>query len=87
MKLLEREAAHQRAKYLKYKKVNKMFAKNNNPKEDTVTLYELWIATPYQEVRLTIPLTKIKKTSIAYNSYSDDDDKISSNSIYSKRNI
>ena len=29
MNLLEKEAAHQRAKYLKYKKLNKSFAKKN----------------------------------------------------------
>ena len=38
MNLLEREAAHQRAKYLKYKNLNKDIAKTKNPKEETVIL-------------------------------------------------
>ena len=36
--LLEKEASHQRAKYLKYKKLNKAFAKKKNHKEETVIL-------------------------------------------------
>ena len=39
MNLLEREAAHQRAKYLKYKKLNKSFAKKKTRKEETVIIY------------------------------------------------
>ena len=38
--LLEREAAHQRAKYLKYKKLNKNFAKKKTPNEETIILYD-----------------------------------------------
>ena len=38
LNLLERESAHQRAKYLKYKKLNKAFSKKKTPKEDTVNL-------------------------------------------------
>ena len=38
MNILEIEPAHQRAKYLKYKEINKAFAKNKNPKEETVIL-------------------------------------------------
>ena len=34
VKILEREASHQRAKYLKYKNLNKDFAKKKTPKED-----------------------------------------------------
>ena len=40
MNLLEREDAHQRAKYLKYNKPNKAFAKKKTPKEETVVLYD-----------------------------------------------
>ena len=36
--LLEKEAAHQRAKYLKYKKLNKSFAKKKTRKEETVII-------------------------------------------------
>ena len=39
LNLLEGEAAHQRAKYLKYKNINKAFAKKKTPKEETVILY------------------------------------------------
>ena len=39
MNLLEREPAHQRAKYLKYKKLNKAFAKKKTRKEETVIIY------------------------------------------------
>ena len=38
MNILEREAVHQRAKYLKYKNVNKAFAKKKTPKEETLIL-------------------------------------------------
>ena len=38
MDILEREYSHQRAKYLKYKKLYKDFAKKKNPKEETVIL-------------------------------------------------
>ena len=38
MNLLEKEAPHQRAKYLKHKKLNKDFAKKKTRKEETVTL-------------------------------------------------
>ena len=38
MNLSEREAAHKRAKYLKYKKLNKAFAKKKTHKEETVIL-------------------------------------------------
>ena len=37
-KILEREAAHQRVKYLKYKKINKAFSKEKTLKEDNVIL-------------------------------------------------
>ena len=40
MNILEREYAHQRAKYLKYKKLNKAFDKKETPKEQTVILYD-----------------------------------------------
>ena len=40
LNLLEREASHQRAKYPKYKKLNKAFAKKNTPKEETVIIYD-----------------------------------------------
>ena len=36
--ILEREAAHQRSKYLKYKNINKDIAKKKTPKEDTIIL-------------------------------------------------
>ena len=38
LNLLEKEAAHQRAKYLKYKKLNKAFAKKKTCTEGTVIL-------------------------------------------------
>ena len=39
-KHLEKESAHQRAKYLKDKNLNKYFAKKNTSKEETVILDE-----------------------------------------------
>ena len=38
MNLLEKEADHQRAKYLKYKKLNKSFDNKKTHKEETVIL-------------------------------------------------
>ena len=38
LNLLEAEASHQRAKHLKYKKLNKYFAKKKTPKEETVII-------------------------------------------------
>ena len=38
MNLLEIEAAHQRAKYLKYKNLNKAFSNKNTPREETFIL-------------------------------------------------
>ena len=35
MNILEKEASHERAKYLNYKKLNKAFAKKNTRKEET----------------------------------------------------
>ena len=37
---MEKKAAHQRAKYLNYKKLNKAFTKKKTHKEDTVILDE-----------------------------------------------
>ena len=38
LNLLEREAAHQKAKYLEYENLNKDFSKKKTPKEDNVIL-------------------------------------------------
>ena len=38
LNLSEKKAVHQRAKYLRYKKLNKAFAKMKTPKEETVIL-------------------------------------------------
>ena len=40
--LLEKEASHQRTKYLKYKKLNKAFAKKKTRKEENFILDDTW---------------------------------------------
>ena len=66
MNILEREAAHQRAKYLKNKKLNKSFAKKNIPKEETVILYDSSYSNSSSSSESDNSSDKDEKSSIAY---------------------
>ena len=82
--ILEKEAAHQRAKYLKYKKLNKAFAKKNTCKEETVILDDTLDSNSYSSSEAHNSCDEEKKTSIAYDSESGNNDKSSNNSINSE---
>ena len=82
MNLLEREASHQRTKYLKYKNLNKAFVQKKTPKEETVILYD----TSDRDSSSSISEAdnspdEYEKTSISYDSESNEDDKINNISI------
>ena len=79
--LLEREAAHQRAKYLKYKNLNKYFAKKKTRKEETAILDNTSDSDSLSIIEAFNSRDKDKKASIAYNSES------ANSSIGSKENI
>ena len=82
MNILEREAAHQRAKYLKYKNINKSFAKKNTSKEDDTSNRNYLSRSEVYNSR-----DEYEKASITYDSESADDEKISNSSISSEGNI
>ena len=63
-----------------------MFAKNNNPKEDTVTLYETLDSDSLSRSGADNYSNETRKISIAYNSDSSDDDESSSIFIGSEEN-
>ena len=84
MNLLEKEADHQRAKYLKYKKLNKAFAKKKTRKEETFILYDTSDRDSSSSSEAHNSHDEDEKTSIVYNSESADDEKISNSSIDSK---
>ena len=81
MNLLERESPHQRAKYLKYKKLNKAFAKKNNPKEETVILDDASDSDSSSSSEANNYPVEDEKTCITYDSESADDDKINKSYI------
>ena len=78
------EAAHQRAKYLKYKKLNKAFAKKNTPKEETVVLDDTSDSDPSSISEDDNSTYEYDKTYIAYDSESSDNDESSNGSIGSE---
>ena len=84
---MEREADHQRAKYLKYRKPNKSFTKKKTPKEETLILDDTsdsdYSTSSYDDHSPD----EDEKTSIAYDSDSADNDESSNSSIGSKGNI
>ena len=84
---MEKEAAHQRAKYLKYRKLNKYFAKKKTPKEETVVLDGTSDKDSSSRSEAYNSPGEDEKTSIAYDSESDDDDESSNSSVGSKGNI
>ena len=77
MNLLEKEAAHQRAKYLKYNNLDKAFAKKKTCKEDTFILDDTSDRDSLSSSGAHNSRDEDKKTSIAYNSESGNNDKIS----------
>ena len=81
--LLEKEAAHQRAKYLKYKKLNKYFAK----KKTRVILYDTSDRDSSSSSEAHNSRDEDEKTSIAYDSESGNDDESSNSSIESEEEL
>ena len=73
MNLLEKEAAHQRAKYLNYKKLNKYFAKKKN----RVILDDPSDSDSSSRSESHNSRDEDDKTSIAYNSESGNNDESS----------
>ena len=74
MNLLEKEAAHQRVKYLKYKNVNKTFAKKKTRKEETVILDDTSGSNSSSISEDQSSRDEDEEASIAYDSESDNDD-------------
>ena len=77
MNLLEKEAAHQRAKYLKYNNPDKAFAKKKTRKEDTFILDDTSDRSSLSISGAHNSRDEYKKTSIAYNSDSGNNNKSS----------
>ena len=74
--LLEKEASHQRAKYLKYKKLNKAFAK----KKTRVVLDDPSDSDSYSSSESQNFQNEDEKTSIAYDSESGNNNEINNSS-------
>ena len=87
MKLLEREAAHQRSKYIKYKKLNRAFSEKKNPKEETVIIYDTLDSEYSSSSKDENYPDDYEKTSISYNSESSDDEEISNISLCSEGKV
>ena len=83
MNLLEKEAAHQRVKYLKYKKLNKTFSK----KKTRVILDDASESNSSSSSESHCSRDEYKKTSIAYDSESGNDDKNSNSSTGNKEEV
>ena len=66
--LLEKEASHQRVKYLKYKNLNTFFTKKNTRKEETVILDDTSDIDSSSRSEADNYCDEDKKTFIAYNS-------------------
>ena len=80
MNLLEKEASHQRAKYLKYKNLNKAFSKKNT----RVIIYDPSESDSSSSSEGYNSPVKGEKNSIAYNSESGNGDKISNSATDTK---
>ena len=76
MNLLEKEAAHQRAKYLKYKKLNKAFSKKKTSKEETFIIDDTLDSESSSSNEAHNSRDEDNKTSIAYDSMLGNNDKI-----------
>ena len=84
MNLLEKEDSHQRAKYLKYKKLNKALAKKKTRKEDTVIIDDTSDSDSCSSSEAHNSRDKEEKTSIAYDSELGNDKEIRNSSIDSE---
>ena len=84
---MDREAAHQTAKYLKYKKLNKALSKKKTPKEETIILDDTLDINSSSSSESNHSPDEYEKTSIAYDSESADDNKNSNRSIGREENI
>ena len=84
MNLLEREAAHQRAKYIKYKNLNKLFAKKKTRKEETFILDDTSNGNSTSSSEAYNYHDEDQKSSITYDSELADNDESSISSIISK---
>ena len=84
MNHLEKEAAHQRAKYLKYKKLNKYFAKTKTHKEETFIIDYTSDSNSSSSSEAHNSCGEYEKTPIAYDSMSGNDDESSNSSINSE---
>ena len=87
MNLLKKEAAHQWANYLKYKKLNKSFAKKNTRKEETAIIDDTSDSDFSSSSEDHNSCDEDKEASITYDLESVDNDKSSNSSIDSKENI
>ena len=81
---MEKEAFHHRAKYLKYKKLNKAFAKKKTRKEDTFILNDTSGSNSSSSSEAQNSRDENEEASIAYGSELGSDDKSSNISIKSK---
>ena len=84
MNLLEKESSHQRAEYLKYKKLKQSFAKKKTFKEDTVILYDNSDRNSSSRSEDHNSRDKDNKTSISYDSETGNDDNIINSSTDSE---
>ena len=84
---MESEDDQQRAMYLKYKQLNKAFAKKKTPKEETIILDDTLDRNSSSSSEADNCSDEYEKTSIAYNLESVDNDERSNISICSKENI
>ena len=87
MNLLDREAAHQRAKYLKYKNISKDFTKKKTQKEETVVLDDTSDSNSSSISEDENSPDKDEKISTSYDLESAGNDKSNNSSISSKVNI
>ena len=84
MNLLEKEAAHQRVKYLKYKKLNKYFSKKKIGKEETAIIYDTSDSNASSSSEAHSSRDDDKKTSIDYDSESVNNEEIGNRYINSE---
>ena len=87
MNLLWKETAHQRSKYLKYKKLNKSFALKKIGKEETFIIYDTLGSDSSSSSEAHNSCDEYQKKPIAYDSESGNNDKSSNSSIESKEEL
>ena len=87
LKLLEREAAHQRTNYLKYKNLNKTFTNRKTLKDDTIIIYNTSDSNSLSSSEDYIPPDEYEKTSIAYTSECTDNYESSKRSINNEETV